>query len=86
MSISFSRSHTRQVIAGGLPIGGGAPITVQSMTNVPTTDIEAVCNQINMLANRGAEIVRVAVPDSAAAEAQGFEIPASIVAVGTDVG
>ena len=85
MGISISRSHTRQVIAGGLPIGGGAPISVQSMTNVPTTDIEAVCNQINMLASRGAEIVRVAVPDRESAAALQSIIERSPVPVVSDI-
>ncbi len=85
MGISISRSHTRMVLAGGLPIGGGAPISVQSMTNVPTTDIEAVCNQINMLANRGTEIIRVAVPDKESAIALRSIIERSPVPVVSDI-
>ncbi len=83
--MSIRRSHTRQVSVGGLPIGGGSPISVQSMTNVPTTDIEAVCSQINMLASRGAEIVRVAVPDRESAVALRSIIKKSPVPVVSDI-
>lgn len=85
MSISISRAQTREVIVGGLSIGGGAPISVQSMTNVPTTDIEAVCSQISMLASRGAEIVRVAVPDRESAAALRSIIERSPVPVVSDI-
>ena len=60
---------TRQVIAGGVPIGGGAPITVQSMTNTDTRDVAATLGQIRALAEAGADIVRVSVYDQACAEA-----------------
>lgn len=63
------RMRTRQVMAGEVAIGGGAPISVQSMTNVPTMDTEAVRKQISLLASRGAELVRVAVPDAESASA-----------------
>ena len=85
MSISISRAQTREVIVGGLSIGGGAPISVQSMTNAPTTDIEAVCSQINLLASRGAEIVRVAVPDRESAAALRSIIERSPVPVVSDI-
>ncbi len=58
-----------QVTAGSLPIGGGAPVSVQSMTNTPTTDVEATRQQIQALAAAGAALVRVSVPDRASAEA-----------------
>ena len=85
MSISISRAQTREVIVGGLSIGGGAPISVQSMTNAPTTDIEAVCSQINLLASLGAEIVRVAVPDRESAAALRSIIERSPVPVVSDI-
>jgi (E)-4-hydroxy-3-methylbut-2-enyl-diphosphate synthase len=56
-----------QVTLGDVPVGGGAPIAIQSMTNTRTHDIEATLGQIRALATAGAVIVRVAVPDSAAA-------------------
>jgi (E)-4-hydroxy-3-methylbut-2-enyl-diphosphate synthase len=56
-----------QVMLGDVPVGGGAPIAIQSMTNTRTDDVEATLGQIRALATAGAVIVRVAVPDSAAA-------------------
>jgi len=63
------RRETRQIMVGDVPIGGGAPVAVQSMTNTPTTDIDATVAQIGRIADAGADIVRVSVPnpDSAAA-------------------
>jgi (E)-4-hydroxy-3-methylbut-2-enyl-diphosphate synthase len=71
---------TRRVSVGGVPIGGGAPISVQSMTTTQTSDIAATVTQIGRLEAAGCEIVRVAVPDMAAAEAlsairKGISIP-----------
>ena len=60
---------TRQVQVRDVPIGGGAPITVQSMTNTDTADVEATVGQIHRLEKAGCEIVRVAVPRREAAEA-----------------
>ncbi len=63
-------SHkTRQIQVGGVPIGGGASISIQSMTNTPTHDVSATLTQIRELATAGCQIVRVAVPDMAAAQA-----------------
>lgn len=62
---------TKQIHVGGVPIGGGAPITIQSMTNTPTQDAAATLEQIQKLAAAGCEIVRVAVPDREAAWAVG---------------
>ncbi|WP_295633714.1 flavodoxin-dependent (E)-4-hydroxy-3-methylbut-2-enyl-diphosphate synthase [uncultured Intestinimonas sp.] len=62
---------TRQILAGGVPIGGGAPVTIQSMCNTRTDDVEATVAQIGRLAQAGCQIVRVAVPDQAAAHAIG---------------
>ena len=58
---------TRKIHVGGVAIGGGAPITIQSMTNTPTHDVEATVNQIKALAAAGCDIVRLAVPDMDAA-------------------
>ena len=62
---------TRQIFVGGVPIGGGAPVTIQSMTNTRTDDVAATVAQIRRLAAAGCQIVRVAVPDLAAAKAVG---------------
>ena len=59
----------RQIRVGNVPIGGGAPIVVQSMTTTATHDIDATIEQIGRLASAGCEIVRVAVPKSDDAEA-----------------
>ena len=61
----------KQIVVGGVPIGGGAPVTIQSMTNTPTRDVEATVEQIRRLAAAGCEIIRVAVPDMEAAQAVG---------------
>ena len=62
---------SRQIKVGGIAIGGGAPVSIQSMTNTPTHDVEATLKQIRELATAGCEIVRVAVPDERAARAIG---------------
>ncbi len=60
---------TKVINIGGVVIGGGNPIAIQSMTNTDTRDVEATVNQIKQLEEAGCEIVRVAVPDMEAAEA-----------------
>jgi len=65
------RRQSRQIMVGNVPIGGGAPIAVQSMTNTETCDVEATVAQITALQNVGADIVRVSVPSMDAAEAFG---------------
>lgn len=69
MNSSITRKITRQVSIGNVPIGGNAPIAVQSMTNTYTQDIKATVSQIKRLEEAGCEIIRVAVPDKEAAEA-----------------
>src|SRR5204863_8193063 len=59
----------RQISVGGVKIGGGAPVAVQSMTHTKTHDVEATTVQIAALASAGCEIVRVAVPKTEDAEA-----------------
>ena len=65
----ITRRRTRQIHVGPVAIGGGAPIAVQSMTNTKTCDVEATVRQIHELEQAGCEIIRVAVPDMAAARA-----------------
>ncbi len=62
---------TRQILVGGVPIGGGAPVTIQSMCNTPTHDVSATVEQIRRLQAAGCQIIRVAVPDQEAARAIG---------------
>lgn len=71
MPFEIARRKTRQLMVGHVPVGGGAPIAVQSMTNTDTRDVPATIAQIERLQRAGCEIVRVAVPDMAAAEAIG---------------
>ena len=66
---SMKRRTTRLIHIGNVPVGGSAPITVQSMTNTRTQDVEATLRQINRLADAGCDIIRCAVPDMAAANA-----------------
>ena len=61
------REMTRQIHVGSVPIGGGAPVSIQSMLNTPTTDVEASLRQIRALATAGCQIARLAVPDQNAA-------------------
>ena len=76
---------TKQIMVGGVPIGGGAPVTIQSMTNTRTDDVEATLHQIHTLAAAGCEIIRVAVPDMAAAKAVGKIKEGSPIPVVVDI-
>ncbi len=67
----IQRNRTRQIKCGEIFIGGTKPISVQSMTNTDTRNVEATVNQIKELEAAGCEIVRVAVPDMEAAQAIG---------------
>ena len=62
---------TKQILVGGVPVGGNAPIPIQSMCNTRTDDVAATVAQIKRLEAAGCEIIRVAVPDMAAARAVG---------------
>ena len=76
---------TKQILVGGVSIGGGAPVTIQSMTNTRTDDVEATLHQIRTLAAAGCEIIRVAVPDMAAAKAVGKIKEGSPIPVVVDI-
>lgn len=67
----FERRKTRQIKIGRLPIGGGAPIVVQSMTKTDTRDKEATISEIKRLEQAGCEIARLAIPDQEAVEVLG---------------
>jgi len=66
MPISEERKKTRQIHIGDIPVGGDAPIAVQSMTNTDTRDVSSTVNQIERLTEAGCEIVRLAIPDEEA--------------------
>ena len=63
--------YTKQIRVGGVPVGGGAPVSIQSMCNTKTTDVEGSLAQIRALYAAGCEIVRLTVPTQEAAEAFG---------------
>lgn len=65
------RKKTRTVFIGDIPVGGGHPITVQSMTKTCTADVTSTVKQIRSLQSAGCEIIRLAVPDQTAAESLG---------------
>ena len=74
------REHTREIAVRGLKIGGHAPVTVQSMCNTKTWDVESTLKQIRAFQAAGCDIVRLAVPDARSAEAlsairEGTEMP-----------
>ena len=60
---------TKQLFVGAVAVGGGAPVSIQSMCNTKTDDVKATVAQIHALEAAGCEIIRVAIPDQAAAEA-----------------
>ena len=76
---------TRQVKAGSVLIGGGAPVSVQSMTNTDTADVEATLSQIRALAVAGADIVRVSVYNEACAKAVRALVDGSPVPLVADI-
>ncbi|MEM9032403.1 MAG: flavodoxin-dependent (E)-4-hydroxy-3-methylbut-2-enyl-diphosphate synthase [Pseudomonadota bacterium] len=63
------RRQSRQIMVGNVPVGGDAPISVQTMTNTDTTDVAATVAQIQAAADVGADIVRVSTPDAASTAA-----------------
>ncbi len=85
MVFETQRKKTRRIHIGRVPVGGGAPISVQSMTNTPTADTAATIAQIHRLEAVGCEIVRVAVPDMAAAEAIAVIKPAVRIPLIADI-
>lgn len=78
--MSEKRDNTRKISVGGVDIGGGAAVSVQSMCNTKTWDVEATVAQIKAMKAAGCDIVRLAVPDMAAARAisdikEGVDMP-----------
>ena len=82
---SFPRRATRQVMVGDVPVGGGAPITVQSMTITKTADVEGTLQQIYALAGAGADIVRCTCNEAEAAEGLAQIVPRSPVPIVADI-
>jgi (E)-4-hydroxy-3-methylbut-2-enyl-diphosphate synthase len=80
-----TRNETRKIHVGPVPVGGGSPVSVQSMTKTDTRNVPATVRQIRALARAGCEIIRVAVPDREAAEALGAITRASPIPVVADI-
>src|ERR671916_3297155 len=68
-TLSDRMASQRQISVGGVPIGGGAPVAVQSMTKTETADVQATLRQIRAVADAGGDLVRCAVPRDKDAEA-----------------
>ncbi len=83
--VTFPRNTTRQVMVGDVPVGGGAPITVQSMTITKTADVEGTLQQIYQLAAAGADIVRCTCNEPEAAEGLARIVPRSPVPIVADI-
>ncbi|GMR07490.1 MAG: flavodoxin-dependent (E)-4-hydroxy-3-methylbut-2-enyl-diphosphate synthase [Gammaproteobacteria bacterium] len=82
---TIPRRKSRQIMVGNVPVGGDAPITVQSMTNTDTCDVDATVAQIRSLQDVGADIVRVSVPTREAAEAFGKIKQRVVIPLITDI-
>src|SRR6185437_15558500 len=79
------RRTTRQIRVGDVPIGGGAPVSVQSMTTTKTADVDGTLAQIYALANAGADIVRCTCNEEAAAEGLAQIVPRAPVPIVADI-
>jgi|EP00933_Yihiella_yeosuensis_P021936 (E)-4-hydroxy-3-methylbut-2-enyl-diphosphate synthase len=79
------RRKSRQIMVGTVPIGGDAPIAVQTMTNTLTTDVKATVAQVQAAADAGADIVRVSVPDEASSKALKEIVAESPVPIVADI-
>ncbi|MDH4075563.1 MAG: flavodoxin-dependent (E)-4-hydroxy-3-methylbut-2-enyl-diphosphate synthase [Acidimicrobiia bacterium] len=84
-AVVFPRKPTRRIMVGDVPVGGGAPITVQSMTITKTADAEATLQQIYALAAAGADIVRCTCNEPEAAEGLARIVPRSPVPIVADI-
>ena len=83
--MAYERRQTRQITVGDVPVGGGAPVTVQSMTTTKTADVEGTLAQIYELAGAGADIVRCTCNSVEAAEGLAQIMPRSPVPIVADI-
>jgi (E)-4-hydroxy-3-methylbut-2-enyl-diphosphate synthase len=83
--ISFGRRPTRQIMVGSVPVGGGAPVSVQSMTITKTADVDGILQQIYALAAAGADIVRCTCNEPEASEGLARIVPRSPVPIVADI-
>ncbi len=84
-ALTFPRRETRQVMVGTVAVGGGAPVSVQSMTTTKTADVDGTLQQIYALAAAGCDIVRCTCNDLAAAEGLAQIVPRSPVPIVADI-
>ncbi len=83
--MSFERRQTRQLMVGNVPVGGGAPVTVQSMTTTKTHDVDATLAQVYALAGAGADIVRITCNTVEAAQGLAEMMPRTPVPIVADI-
>ncbi|HEX6957193.1 MAG TPA: flavodoxin-dependent (E)-4-hydroxy-3-methylbut-2-enyl-diphosphate synthase [Ferrovibrio sp.] len=81
----IQRRRSRQIFVGSVPVGGDAPITVQTMTNTPTADAKATIDQIRRCEEAGADIIRVSCPDEASTAALKEIVRAARVPIVADI-
>ena len=81
----ITRRTSRQIMVGNVPVGGDAPVTVQTMTNTPTDDIKATVDQIRRCEEAGADIIRVSCPDVESTSALKQIVRASRVPIVADI-
>jgi len=81
----IARRQSRQIMVGNVPVGGDAPITVQTMTNTPTEDVRATVDQIRRCEEAGADIIRVSCPDEASTAALKQIVRAAQVPIVADI-
>ena len=81
----YERRQTKQITVGKVPVGGGAPITVQSMTTTKTADVEGTLQQIYALAAAGCDIVRCTCNEQEAAEGLAQIVPRSPIPIIADI-
>ncbi|MEM7470939.1 MAG: flavodoxin-dependent (E)-4-hydroxy-3-methylbut-2-enyl-diphosphate synthase [Pseudomonadota bacterium] len=81
----IDRRPSRKIMVGNVPVGGDAPITVQTMTNTVTTDIKGTIAQVQACAEAGADIVRISVPDEASSKALKEIVPECPVPIVADI-
>lgn len=83
--MSIPRRDTRQILVGDVPIGGGAPVAVQSMTTTKTANVDATLSQVYALAGAGADIVRITCNDADAAAGLAEIVPRAPVPIVADI-
>ena len=83
--MAFERRKSRQVMVGDVAVGGGAPISVQSMTTTKTADVDATLSQVYALKGSGADIVRITCNDAEAAQGLAEIVPRSPVPIIADI-